>query len=218
SNNPLRFIDSSGHTETIVGDGTPGTYYYYDKQGIRRVHGSKEIDYEYYDEIFTVEGINGIPNVGGLRENYVGSARELEGLEDPLTYVSVGGGLARGLLVSTAKTVVKSVAFNSGRAGELYLAKLVGGNAKPVYFKTSLGARYVDVLKDGIAYESKVGYKTLTAFNKKQVLKDVELLKKGTVDSVEWHFFKSEITGKSGASQQLLDFLTQNGIKYTIHP
>ena len=30
-------------------------------------------------------------------------------------------------------------------------------------------------------------------------------------------FFKSDITGRGGATQQLLEFLTQNGIQYVIH-
>lgn len=35
----------------------------------------------------------------------------------------------------------------------------------------------------------------------------------GRIDSVEWHFFESPVTGKSGASGPL----KENGIKYVEH-
>ena len=51
-----------------------------------------------------------------------------------------------------------------------------------------------------------------------QILKDVWLLKNNPdVEGVVWEFFRSDITGRVGASQQLLDFLTANGIEYVIH-
>ena len=37
------------------------------------------------------------------------------------------------------------------------------------------------------------------------------------IHSVVWEFFKSDITGRVGATKQLLDFLTANGIDYVIH-
>lgn len=54
--------------------------------------------------------------------------------------------------------------------------------------------------------------------NERGVLgEDAYLLQHGYVSGVVWEFFRSEITGRVGATQQLLDFLTQNGIKYIIH-
>ena len=119
---------------------------------------------------------------------------------------------------SASKTieVAGELSFKTGKAGEKYLAKLVGGESQ-VYFKTSLGGRYIDQLSDGIAYESKVGYTSLTDFVKKQILKDAELIKTGQINGADWNFFRSAITGKIGASKQLLAFLRHYGIKFVIH-
>ncbi len=107
--------------------------------------------------------------------------------------------------------------YMSGSDGEAELARLVGGKSH-AYRKTSLGARFIDQLSpDNIAHESKVGYTTLTRFVKKQILKDAELIENGTINGAIWHFFKSGVTGKGGASQPLLRFLTKHGIKYIIH-
>lgn len=118
--------------------------------------------------------------------------------------------IAEGIKISN------KLAFSGGKAGEQYLAKLVGGKSQ-VYFKPAgggfKGGRYVDQLADGIAHESKVGYNTLTQSVRTQVLKDAQLIKEGQIEGATWHFFKSANTGKIGASKQLLDFLKQNGIK-----
>ena len=104
-----------------------------------------------------------------------------------------------------------NLSFKTGKEGEEYLAKLVGGKPQ-AYFKTSHGGRYIDQLAGDIAYESKVGYTTLTSFVKKQILKDAELIEQGAIKGAKWNFFKSDVTGKMGASKPLLDFLKQNGI------
>jgi len=105
----------------------------------------------------------------------------------------------------------------TGTDGEEELARLVGGKSQQ-YRKTSLGGRYIDQLSaDNIAHESKVGYTTLTKRIRTQILKDAELINTGRIEGAHWHFFTSGVTGKGGASQPLLDFLTENGISYTIH-
>ncbi|MDR5002780.1 hypothetical protein [Brevibacillus parabrevis] len=71
SNAPLKFVDPSGHGQVIAGDGNPGTPYYYDNEGVRRIHGTKEIDWKYYREWFesdqagmqeTLRGTNKVKN------------------------------------------------------------------------------------------------------------------------------------------------------------
>ncbi|MGM0715516.1 MAG: RHS repeat-associated core domain-containing protein, partial [Bacillota bacterium] len=52
SNNPLKYVDPSGHINVGVGEGNSGTYYYFDNEGVRRIHGTKEIDWQYYREWF----------------------------------------------------------------------------------------------------------------------------------------------------------------------
>lgn len=73
------------------------------------------------------------------------------------------------------------------------------------------------ILAGDIAYESKVGYTTLTDSVKKQILKDAELIEQGSIKGANWNFFRSGVAGKVGVSKPLLDFLKQHGIMYTIH-
>lgn len=79
--------------------------------------------------------------------------------------------------------------------------------------------RSVDVLADGIAHESKVGYTLLTESVIAQIEADADLMKTGQIDGAQWHFFPSEIaqSGRLGPSEPLLNRLDQYGIKYTIH-
>ncbi len=109
-----------------------------------------------------------------------------------------------------------SKTYMTGKDGEKELANMYGGRSQ-AYFMTTKGKRFIDQLANGIAHESKVGYTTLTERVKTQILKDAELIKTGQIKGAHWHFFTSGVTGKGGASQPLLDFLSQNGIKYTIH-
>lgn len=136
-----------------------------------------------------------------------------DGMKQMYQGTGPGGG---GIPSSVNRGSTGKLAFSGGKAGEKYLAKLVGGDPQ-IYYKTSRGGRYVDQLANGIAYESKVGYTTLTSRVRTQILKDAELIKKGQINGAEWHFFRSADTGKIGASKPLLNFLKQNGIKYKIH-
>ncbi len=106
--------------------------------------------------------------------------------------------------------------FLTGKAGEEELAKMVGGQSQK-YYRTSIGGRYIDQMANGIAHESKVGYTSLSKRIQTQILKDVELIGNGTIEGSHWHFFTSGVTGLGGPSQPLADFLTGNGIQYTIH-
>jgi hypothetical protein len=114
------------------------------------------------------------------------------------------------------------LAFKTGAEGEAHLAKMYPGGQTQVKFETQVGRgaqrfRYVDVLESEIAHESKVGYTKLGDFQAKQIAKDAWLLKNGQVKGVTWHFFRSAETGEIGASQELLQALEKNGIKYVIH-
>lgn len=105
----------------------------------------------------------------------------------------------------------------SGKIGESYLQSLSGSPQKYFPTITGKGGRYIDQLVNGVAHESKVGYQSLTSGIKEQIAKDVELIKSGEIDSSVWHFFKSPITGKGGASKQLLKELKNSGIETVIH-
>lgn len=110
--------------------------------------------------------------------------------------------------------------YQRGISGEEMLAKKYPGEPH-VYFNTIKygfkGGRYVDQLSNGVAYEAKVGYTCLSNRVKIQIQKDAYLLKNEEVKGVVWEFYKSDITGRIGATQSLLNYLEQNGIKYNIN-
>jgi hypothetical protein len=115
--------------------------------------------------------------------------------------------------VGQKTSLVPSAPAQLGKWGEARLAlDLAEKGEKPAKaFKTTLGKRYVDRLVDGIAHEAKAGINVqLTSSIKTQVLKDAELIATGQLDGAVWHFYQ-------GASQELLDFLTANGIQYVVH-
>nr|WP_246427514.1 S8 family serine peptidase [Paenibacillus phyllosphaerae] len=105
-----------------------------------------------------------------------------------------------------------------GMYGEIKLGEIVAGGVTNKYMKTSTGGRYIDVLSDGVAYESKVGFvKNNNDLAWSQLYKDAELLTTGQVDRVVWYFFRSPETGLIGADQRFLDALTKNNIEYIIY-
>lgn len=62
--------------------------------------------------------------------------------------------------------------------------------------------------------DAKVGYTSLTKkFIGKQIQKDALLLKEGTIKGSQWHFFRSPVTGKIGATKPLLKELNRDGLK-----
>ena len=101
-----------------------------------------------------------------------------------------------------------------GNLGEKALAKSVGGSSHKV-FNTSLGKRVVDQFADGIAHESKVGFVNSSAFVRKQIAKDANLIANNDiVQGAMWHFYKSPKTGLQGASETVIKLLNDNNIPY----
>lgn len=132
-----------------------------------------------------------------------------------------GGLIAKGTsslltkLLSRSQINLYTKIGSTGKVGEDAL-KLLGGESQ-VTMRTSLGVRYVDQLVEGIANESKVGYTSLTSSVKTQIAKDAELVATEQVKGAVWHFFKSPVTGKVGATKQLIKELEKNNIQYIIH-
>jgi hypothetical protein len=146
------------------------------------------------------------------------------------TAVTLGYGAARsglklvgskiGGLFAREAAITKELSFIGGKAGEAYLAKSLGAVSEDqlqVSMSTSLGIRRIDVLVEGIAHESKVGYVKYSQSVIKQIEKDAELIAKGKIDGATWNFYKSGVTGQIGADQRILDLLTKYGIGYIIH-
>ena len=149
---------------------------------------------------------------GGLFKKAIGWLAEKGAAKLSIEVVEV---LAKDLVKGDATEATK-IGFNSGTAGESYLASLVSGSAHE-FFRTSLGNRFIDQFANGIAHESKVGYTVLSKRIKIQILKDVELIQRGQINASTWHFFRSGITGRIGPSKPLQDFLTKNGINFIIY-
>lgn len=117
------------------------------------------------------------------------------------------------LATGAASALVPKAASSLGRWGETRLAQVLGGaGEKPgKAMATSLGNRFVDRMFDGIAHEAKAGLNVeLTSTIRKQILKDAELIGVGQIKGARWHFFQ-------GAKQETLNFLTQNGIQYSLY-
>jgi hypothetical protein len=112
--------------------------------------------------------------------------------------------------------------FRTGPDAERYLAKLHPLGEPQVKLATGVGRgntrfRIIDVLAERIAREAKVGFQTPSWRIVRQIAKDAWLLRNGVVDDVVWHFFRSAITGKIGASEELLKLLAKAGIKWILH-
>jgi hypothetical protein len=101
----------------------------------------------------------------------------------------------------------------AGQAAEKLLARQYGG-AQQVTLKTSFARRVVDNLAEGVAMEAKVGLISLTRRIRSQIAKDVELMNKGLVDAVQWHFFPGQ-TG-TGPTAPLRQALEEAGIEMII--
>lgn len=118
--------------------------------------------------------------------------------------------------------------FNSGYAAEDYLEGIYRRTASGVRTQVGLAtdscvavcnatARIVDVLADGVAHESKVGYKSLTPEVRHQIESDAYLVATGEIESAHWHFFASADTRKIGPSAEVVKLLNDHGIAFTIH-
>jgi RHS repeat-associated protein len=70
----------------------------------------------------------------------------------------------------------------TGKIGEAALRQL--GGESQVFFRTSIGARFVDQVVNGVGHESKVGAASLTRFVSRQIAKDAELLRTGQLNEI----------------------------------
>lgn len=118
--------------------------------------------------------------------------------------------------------------FADGYKGEEWLENLHGAKTKGVDIQVSMSTkactdtcnpdhRIFDVLVDGVAHESKVGYKVWSEELAKQIRSDAYLIKTGQIEGAHWHFMASVYNNKVGADPKVLDLLDELGIPYTIH-
>ncbi len=210
-------------------------YFYQDGTLLMTEDGNGELDSFYY------LGISGNPlalmesgsdaasyylyqkDAQGSTLPYIPSSRIYKAIDSAAGAIKISSKAAK---TSKGKKAGKA-AFWTGKAGEKMLETfLKRGNKNTVqtqkYFQTIVKGkktkRYVDAFTNGVAHESKVGYTTLSRRVQQEIASDVYLLKNNkNVKEVTWHFYRSAITKKIGASKALIKKLRENHINVVIH-
>jgi hypothetical protein len=96
-----------------------------------------------------------------------------------------------------------------------YLRQLVNGRTED--YDSRFGVRHIDALdKSGVAHQAYCTFNTSNLADV-QLPKDAELLKKGAVKGVVWHFFTNCRGEQSKPSQTLLKRLRESGVVAVIH-
>ncbi|WP_274362238.1 hypothetical protein [Paenibacillus thermotolerans] len=99
-----------------------------------------------------------------------------------------------------------------------YLRTLVRGRESRFTTGETGTWRLVDALDgQGIAHQAYLGAKSLNTDMRTQLLKDVELLRKGKVKGVVWHFFRRTGTDSAGPNAALRKELEKYGIAIIVH-
>jgi hypothetical protein len=99
-----------------------------------------------------------------------------------------------------------------------YLRSLVRGSEARFNTEQTGEWRLVDALDgQGIAHQAYLGTKSLNADMRSQLMKDVELIRKGEVKGVVWHFFRRTGSGAGGPNAALRKELEKYGIAVIVH-
>jgi RHS repeat-associated protein len=106
----------------------------------------------------------------------------------------------------------------AGQKGEIFLSGKFGGSQQ-VYQCTSLGGRFIDNLSGNTAREAKVGRTCCSGPIRRQIQKDIELRStpNSGINSIEWHFFRSGVTGEIGPTAPLRGVLERSNIDIIVH-
>src|SRR5690606_20797417 len=103
--------------------------------------------------------------------------------------------------------------FNTHDQARAYLQQVVHGHFHKIDTVDVGHWREIDALDgNGIAHQVYYGYKNLDSDMKYQLLKDKEIVSKGLVNGVVWHFFMRKSDQKIGLSEQLRSELEARGI------
>lgn len=110
------------------------------------------------------------------------------------------------------------LAFHSHNEARSYLQKIVNGKLSRKTTEDVGEWRLIDALDgNGIAHQAYYGLKTWNRDIEAQLLKDSEILNKGQVNGVVWHFFKKERDHSIGLSNKLRTQLESRGIVIVVH-
>ncbi|MGG4451218.1 hypothetical protein ABEX12_01560 [Brevibacillus porteri] len=139
-NNPIRYADPSGNQVSESGGWEPGgSYFYYDHDGVRRIHGSKEIDWNYYREWF-------VSDQAGMQETLRGTNKVKNHIAAKVTWdwamengvpMDGGGvgftGKVSGTKLSTKNTITNTKGTSNGSnfLPENYTAKNLPSSTTP---------------------------------------------------------------------------------------
>jgi hypothetical protein len=134
-----------------------------------------------------------------------------------LDYNLAGSGASGdlGLAVRKIKKDIVRTNYKVGNDASNNISKRYPGSKREVHISTTDGSRYIDVLtKEGLAIESKVGRVSLSKSVKRQILKDLEILRDPTtpVSKLMWEFSKSPTTGKIGPTKALYEFIQKQKV------
>jgi hypothetical protein len=111
-----------------------------------------------------------------------------------------------------------SLTFRTHAEAVRYTRALVHGQEKRIPTIYTGSWRLIDALdKQGIAHQTFIGVKSPNQDITAQMLKDVELLERGEVNGVVWHFFRRTGETDSGPTPALRRMLEQYGIMIVIH-
>ena len=128
------------------------------------------------------------------------------------------GSVASAIGIGTVSKITGSLTpglYHSWQQAEQALRNAYNGIKQAM--STDYGTRFIDCFSNGIAREAKFGYQSLSQRILCEIEKDVWLVTNGFVDSVEWHFYWSDISNTGGASQPLIDALMNAGIEIFFH-
>jgi hypothetical protein len=200
-NNPVNFVDPTGHYGRVTTRDGGGDSYtcvtacdsVLSQQTVDTVKAAVDTAKKWCEE-------NDCDTALSFLSLYLGT---------PEASAAFGLKAGAGSKASEAEAATSTVQL--GKQGESWLMETIGaGGETQAAFKTSLGWRYVDYLKEGVAYESKNEFLKMSSSFTKQALKDSELLSGGQADRVVWYLWK-------GADKGALDFLAEHGIEWVIH-
>ncbi|MEX2416246.1 MAG: hypothetical protein WD424_08875 [Paenibacillaceae bacterium] len=118
----------------------------------------------------------------------------------------------------SGKSEQEQLAFHSHDEARAYLQKIVHGHLSRRTTEHVGEWRLIDALDgNGIAHQAYYGFKDWDSKIEAQLSKDAEILGKGQVNGVVWHFFKRERDRSIGLSNKLRTQLEARGIVIVVH-
>ncbi|HZG88515.1 hypothetical protein [Paenibacillus sp.] len=112
----------------------------------------------------------------------------------------------------------RELTFGHHAQAAIYLRTLINGAERRISTQETGKWRKIDSMdKHGVAHQVYIGPKTTTRDVRDQLMKDAELLRKGKVSGVAWHFFRRTGETTAGPSPALKQLLQSHGIIVVIH-